>query len=81
MSTLTLSLTLQVVEHAGDYTEAVRVGREAASKDPLAHFVDGETSLDLILGYSTAAFEIVRQLDQRQVSHRQLDPREGLVGA
>jgi D-serine dehydratase len=57
----------KVVEHAGDYTEAVRMGRETASTDPLAHFVDGETSLDLILGYSTAAYEIVRQLLECQV--------------
>lgn len=35
---------------------------QAAAQDPRTHFVDDESSEDLMLGYSTSAYEVVRQL-------------------
>lgn len=58
---------VNVVEHRGSYTTAVASARESSASDPSSFFIDDEDSRTLFVGYSTAAFDLVRQLAEAGV--------------
>ncbi|WP_304351775.1 D-serine ammonia-lyase [Comamonas testosteroni] len=65
---------VQVVEHAGDYAQAVAAGRALADQDAHCHFVDDEHSLSLLLGYAAAAPHLVAQLAESKIDVDETHP-------
>ncbi|MCT2536942.1 D-serine ammonia-lyase [Aquibacillus koreensis] len=62
---------VHVHECSGDFSDAVKYGRIRTSLAPNGYFVDDENSKDLFYGYSTAAFHLQKQLNNKgiQVDH------------
>ncbi len=54
---------VRVVESEQDYEAAVAAGRAESEADPDSYFIDDERSVDLYLGYATAAVRLKNQLD------------------
>lgn len=52
---------VDVIEHVGDFVEAVEAGRASAETAANTHFVDDEDSVSLFAGYSVAALRLKRQ--------------------
>ncbi|QXQ10123.1 D-serine ammonia-lyase [Paeniglutamicibacter sp. Y32M11] len=53
---------VNVVEHEGNFSDAVAAGRRTAEADPSVWFVDDEASLSLFAGYSVAGSRLAEQL-------------------
>ena len=58
---------VNVIEFEGDYTSALKLAREDASKDSNTYFIDDEDSKELFLGYSVAYKTLVQQLKNEGV--------------
>ena len=56
-----------VVEHDGDFSAAVRAGRDASAASPRSYFVDDENSTRLLYGYAAAAVPLRQQLAERGI--------------
>ncbi|HRP90280.1 MAG TPA: D-serine ammonia-lyase [Edaphocola sp.] len=56
-----------VLESDGDFGIAIAKGRKETLDNPMGYFVDDENSRQLYLGYSLAAYEIKKQLDNLNI--------------
>lgn len=56
-----------IVEHSGDYGQAVAQGRREAESDPRAHFGDDENLVTLFLGYTATALGLQKQLASENI--------------
>lgn len=59
---------VNVIEYDSNYSEAVKNGRMLSDEDEKSYFVDDEKSINLFLGYSTAALRLKEQLKEKQIS-------------
>lgn len=59
---------VQVMEYAGDYSEAVKEGRKRSDANPMSYFVDDENSVSLFMGYAVAAERLQKQLTAQGVA-------------
>ena len=58
---------VEVLEYAADYSKAVEEGRKDSQSDPHSYFIDDEKSIDLFIGYATAANRLKQQLDAQNI--------------
>ncbi len=58
---------VNVIEHEGDFSKAVELGRQQAEARSDMHFVDDEQSIDLFMGYAVAASRLQQQIQQMDI--------------
>lgn len=58
---------VNVIEYDSNYSEAVKNGRMLSDEDEKSYFVDDEKSINLFLGYSTAALRLKEQLKEKHI--------------
>lgn len=58
---------VEVLEYSSDYSKAVAEGRKSSDADKYSYFIDDEKSVDLFIGYATAAKRLQKQLDERNI--------------
>ena len=56
-----------VIEFAGDFSEAILAGRQKTNADPMGYFVDDENSNELYLGYAVGALRLAKQLEEQNI--------------
>lgn len=59
---------VEVIEYRSDYSKAVEEGRRMSNTDSTSYFVDDEKSIDLFIGYATAAKRLQKQLQNLKIT-------------
>lgn len=65
---------VEVVEHEGDFTYAVQMGRKEAKENDKIYFVDDERSINLFLGYAVSALRIKKDLKKNGIIPTPMKP-------
>lgn len=58
-------LGFNAVIHMSKYSKAVAEGRKNSDQNPYSYFIDDEKSVDLFIGYATAASRLKKQFDEK----------------
>lgn len=59
---------VEVLEYSSDYSKAVAEGRKNSDADETSYFIDDEKSVDLFIGYATAAKRLQKQLEEQNIA-------------